>query len=138
MAYQYYKFTTSMPRRFANPFHAFLRPLFLGGWLLFSGVATAEDAPFVSIKCGRLQISSSEMPAQKTIAIDRGKVMALYYDREEVVNSVKVSTPEGEVILLTKSLDKAILLQTTSLTPGEYLIEVGSAGQKIESRLVVK
>lgn len=112
--------------------------LAMGLWLSALGVRADDAVAFVSIKCGNVQISRQELPAQKTIAINRGKVMALYYDKEEVVNSVKVSTLAGEVILLTKSLDKAILLPTTSLTPGEYVIEVGSAGQKIESRLVVK
>lgn len=102
------------------------------------GAWAEENTTFVSIKCGNVKISNKEFSAQKTIAIEHGKVMALYYDREEVVNSVKVSTAAGEVLLLTKSLDKAILLQTTSLTPGEYVLEVSSAGQKIESRLVVK
>jgi hypothetical protein len=109
-----------------------------GLWAMAGSAWAEENTAFVSIKCGTLQISSKEFPAQKSISIDRGKVMALYYDKEEVVNSVKVSTTAGEVVLLTKSLDKSILLQTISLTPGEYVMEVGSAGQKIMSRLVVR
>lgn len=121
------------------PFRSLAGPLLaMGLWLSAPGVRAEDGAAFVMIKCGNVQITSKELPAQKTIAINRGKIMALYYEKEEVVNSVKVSTLSGEVILLTKSLDKSILLPTTSLTPGEYTLEVGSAGQKIESRLVVK
>lgn len=100
-------------------------------------LAGGDEPFFVRIKLGNEFVTDRQLPADKVLTISQGNYIALFYKQGEVVNRVKVSTQGGEVLLDTRSLDDTIYLQTKSLTPGEYVIEVGSAGQASKGKLVV-
>ena len=92
---------------------------------------------FVKIQLGQRTIDAAEAQILQTIELNQGKLVALHYPQAEVVNAVKISGADGAVLLLTKSLDKTIILQTESLTRGAYQIEISSGNQKISRKLVV-
>ena len=91
----------------------------------------------VKIRCGHRVFEANSTSLQQTIELTQGKFMLLTYPQAEIVNMVKVLGADGNVLLLTKSLDKTIILKTESLGKGAYQMEIGSGAQKMNRTLVV-
>ena len=102
-----------------------------------AGVVDDSSRMTVQIRIGERVFVANATTLQQTIELSQGKLILLTYPQAEIVNMVKVLGADGSILLLTKSLDKTIILKTQSLTKGAYQMEIGSGAQKMNRTLVV-
>jgi len=101
--------------------------------------ALAKPDSFYSLRVGKTTHQGDAiMLNKKPIILNRGNELEFVYQNAEIINVARVLTPNGELLLETKSLDGIIFISTANLRAGTYRFEVQSGEQKAEGNILVR